>query len=259
MFKSDYVTVVTATTGHRDLLRCLKSVQAQSYRQVEHLVVVDGPEHQEKVAAVLAQLPAGSKPPQVIQLPQATGKNGWCGHRIYAAASFLANSEFVAFLDEDNWYDADHVESLVSALRTANARWAFSLRKIVDKDGAFIANDLCESLGNLHGVFSNPEAALVDTSCYLLTLELAVGFASVWFGPTQPGPGGEERDWALCKTLLQYAPEACTNLKHTLNYTVGNRANSVQGAYFLHGNEEMCKRYPDGMPWEKVTLPGIQL
>ena len=38
-------------------------------------------------------------------------------------------------------FDPDHVQSLVETLRANNATWAFSLRKIVDAEGRFIAFD----------------------------------------------------------------------------------------------------------------------
>jgi hypothetical protein len=31
---------------------------------------------------------------------------------------------------------------------------------------------------------------------------------------------------------------------------VGNRSDSVQAGFFLHGNEVMRQKYPNGLPWE---------
>jgi len=250
MFTSQTVTVVTAATGHRNLQKCLQSVQRQTYPRLEHLVVIDGPEHDERVGRVLEQRGHSSRPLQVIHLPSPTGKDKWCGHRIYAAMSFLTNCEFICYLDEDNWFEPDHVESLVAALRGAGAQWAFALRNIVDEEGRFITRDECESLGNLHHVFNNQADVLVDTNCYLLRREVAVRFAPVWYRPTRP-PGGEiEPDRLLCRLLLQHCPQVGTNRRHTLNYTVGNRPDSVRAEFFLYGNQVMHNAYPLGLPWE---------
>jgi glycosyltransferase involved in cell wall biosynthesis len=265
MFSRNSVTVITAATGHRRLANCLQSVQKQTFGDVEHLVVIDGEDRKPKATEILDTVLAGSKPRHVITLPAATGKNNWNGHRIYGAASFLANTEFVCYLDEDNWFDPDHVESLVAAVRhTPGATWAFSLRKIVDAHGQLIALDNCESLGHLHHVFDKPDDYHIDASCYLLSRTIAVAGSAVWYRPTRVGPGipllgqlyagaglRSEPDNAMCRGLLKNFAPGCTSGRHTLNYTVGNRPDSVQAEYFLHGNQMMKLMYPDGLPWEK--------
>src|SRR5438128_1013001 len=121
MFTRDSVTIITATTGHRHLSRCLRSVQRQTYSGLEQLVVIDGLQHEQKVKACVAQLDAPMKALSVLTLPQPTGRDNWVGHRIYGGFSFLCNTEFVTFLDEDNWIDDDHVETMVAAMRTKSA------------------------------------------------------------------------------------------------------------------------------------------
>ncbi len=183
MFTRETVTVVTAATGHRHLLRCLNSVQRQTYPHVEHFVVVDGDERLAQVQAVMAQLDRRDKAVHVIALPQATGKERWCGHRIYGAFSFLVNSEFISHLDEDNWFEPDHVETLVAPVLATQAQWAFSLRNIVDEDGNFITRDDSECLGNFHPVYDKPGIFHVDTNCYLLRREVAVHLRRCGTGP----------------------------------------------------------------------------
>lgn len=250
MFSQGTVTVVTAATGHPNLGKCLQSVQAQRYPYVEHLVVIDGPDFQDAARAVVDGLKPANKPVSVLSLPHNTGRDNWCGHRVYAASSFLINTEFIAFLDEDNWYEPDHIQSLVLAIQQAKALWAFSLRNIVSEQGDLIGPDICESLGNLHHVWTNPNDVLIDTNCYLLRREIAVQFAPVWYGPTRPPPGEMERDRAMCRLLLQHCPQSACNRKHTVNYSVGNRGDSVQAEFFIRGNEAMRKQYPNGLPWE---------
>ncbi len=188
---------------------------------------------------------------EVLVLPEPTGLQRWNGHRIYAAASLLANTEFVCFLDEDNWFDDDHVASLVAAVRAGGGRWAFALRKIVDADGAFVTLDQCESLGSLHGPFADPADVHVDANCYLIGRELAVLVAPCWYSPTRPGDGRPEPDRTVARLLLGRAKPACTNGRHTVNYTVGNRPDSVPASFFLYGNRLMRDRYPAGLPWER--------
>ena len=254
MFSSGTVTVVTAATGHEKLVNCLRSVQRQSHAQVEHVVVVDGQEWHERVQEAVTQSEPLQKKLHVVQLPQATGRNNWNGHRIYGAMSYLLNSEFISYLDEDNWLDPDHVESLLSAIRKTQSRWAFSLRKICDFSGNVIAFDNCESLGNLHRVFSKKDHFHIDTSCYLLHRELAVECSPLWYRPWRALRGEPCPDTLVCRQLLRQHPKTCSNRKHTLNYTVGNQALSVRAEYFLHGNQVMRDLYPNGLPWEQPRV-----
>ena len=248
MFTADTVTVVTAATGHRHLGRCVESVGRQTFAGVRHWVVADGPGRDAAVRAAVCAVPTGGA--TVVTLPEATGLDNWNGHRIYAAASFLVNTAFVCFLDEDNFFEPDHVASLVAAVRaTPGGRWAFALRNVVDADGAFVCRDECESLGSLHPPFNAPGDGHVDANCYLLGRELAVLVAPLWYGPTRPGGGRPEPDRAVARALLARARPACTNRRHTVNYTAGNRPDSVPAEFFRYGNEAMRWRYPGGLPW----------
>ena len=248
MFTTDTVTVITAATGHRHLGRCVESVRRQTFPGVRHWLVADGPAREPAVRA------AAGAGPRVVTLPEPTGLRRWNGHRIYAAASLLANAEFVCFLDEDNWFDADHVATLVAAVRrTPGARWAFALRRIVDADGRPVCLDQCESLGTLHGPWADPADVHVDANCYLIARELAAEIAPAWYGPTRPGDGRPEPDRAVARLLIGRAGPLATNRRHTVNYTVGNRPDSVPAAFFLHGNRVLQERYPAGLPWERGT------
>jgi hypothetical protein len=252
MFTTDTVTIVTAATGHRDLSKCLGSVQRQTYPHVHHCVVVDGAEHAGKVHDAIAKRSESKRPLDAFCLPQPTGKQKWNGHRIYAAMSYLVNTEFISFLDEDNWLEPDHVESLISAIRSTNSQWAFSLRNIVDGEGNFVTRDECESLGNLHHVFFNKDHFHIDANCYMLKREIAVQLSQAWYRPTRPPAGQLEPDTLLCRLLLQNCPQVCSNRRHTVNYAIGNRSDSVRAEFFLRGNEAMHQAYPTGLPWDRA-------
>ena len=51
----------------------------------------------------------------VIQLPYKVGTDGWLGHRMYGAAAFLSDADYLTYLDEDNWVDPDHAHSIIQA------------------------------------------------------------------------------------------------------------------------------------------------
>lgn len=250
--KDDSICVITASTAHRHLKRCLESVQTQTHAAVTHTLVIDGPEHEDRVRQTLDATQTQKVSVNVITLPQPTGKDDWVCHRIYGAMPFLVNSSWICFLDEDNWFDPDHLSSLLAAAKAKQALWAFSLRKLVDADGNYLDLDLCESLGSLHPIFRSPQVRLVDTNCYLLQRDLAIAFSPIWNRPRH----SKDRippDFQLCSTLIaQGIPPAC-NMLHSVNYTLGNSPKSVKIGYFRQGNALMRQRYPTGLPWEGPT------
>ena len=155
------VTVVTPTTGNPSVFRAIESVADQSYKPIQHLVVIDNPEAPAEVQLAIRQYTV-----EVIELPYATGKDGYLGHRIIGASIFLGKGDFFCFLDEDNWFDPNHVASLLDVIKRGFT-WTFSFRKIVNREGTFICNDDCESLGKWPTLFG-PRDFLIDTNCYFL-------------------------------------------------------------------------------------------
>ena len=121
------VTVITPTTASDQLNDVLKSIDRQTYKNIQHLVVVDG---FDKYAVKATQLMEGAIRSTAFALPHNTGYDQYNGHRIYGAMTYIAEGEFLCFLDQDNWYEDNHIESLVDVIKAGN-EWAYSLRKIV--------------------------------------------------------------------------------------------------------------------------------
>ncbi len=241
MTPSPLVTVVTATTGDARVLRAIESVAAQNHRPIQHLVVIDNPDAPTAIKAAIRRYNV-----DVIELPYATGKDRFNGHRIYGASTFLGNGDFFCFLDEDNWFDADHVASLVDVVNRGSS-WAFSLRKIVDREGHFICNDDCESLGKWPSVLDENDYH-VDTSCYFLPRIIAVHSSWVWFRKARE-PNAISADRTLASLLRSAEPNYDTSSHYSLNYTVGNTPRSVRKEFFLDGNEQMIRRFHGNLPW----------
>jgi hypothetical protein len=224
-------------------------VQAQSFADCVHYLVVDGPEHADRVSRIVQNASANSKPVKIFQLPEPTGKNDWICHRIYGAMPFLVNSKWVSFLDDDNWYDPNHLQSLMDACCAMQTSWGFALRKIYDSAGNFVCLDQCESLGSLHPIFTTDSVRLVDTNCYLLDRELAIQHCPVWNRPRNP-VGKLKADFALCMSLIRSNIPPVTTAQYTVNYVVADQITGPKLQYFLHGNAAMRRRYPNGLPWE---------
>ena len=121
------VAVVTPTIASKHLKQCIDSVNKQTYKDITHYIFVDGCQYEPEARKILRQSPKT----KMIELEENVGK-GWYGHRVYAACSFLVNADVICYLDEDNWYEPNHIEELVNVIKEGND-WAYSLRKIYNK------------------------------------------------------------------------------------------------------------------------------
>jgi hypothetical protein len=245
------VTVITSTTGRASLLKCVQSVADQTgpeVCQVKHLIIPDGPEAYSMARNLFAYYEFPSYV-DVVQLPYAVGKDRWNGHRMYAAGTFLVDTDYVMYLDDDNFIDTNHIQECLAAIKESGAAWAYSLRKIVDQQGNFLCNDDCESLGRHHTVMDVNDF-LVDVNCYFLSKGLAVQLTPVWYRKARE-PGVMEVDRALINVLLQNKVPGVETGQYTVNYAVGGNALSVSPGFFIHGNKKMAEAYKGNFPWRK--------
>jgi len=231
------VAVVTPTINGEHLKVCLDSVKNQTYPNITHYVFTDGNDYYSDVYGKLLYYDNTKS----IILEENVGK-GWYGHRIYAACSFLVNADVIVYLDEDNWIDSNHVESLVNVLQKSNIQWAYSLRKIVDKDGKFICEDNCESLGKW-SVFFDENTHHIDTSCFAVRRDIAVQIGHAWYGQW----GADRQFFNALKT--HFPIYDCTH-KHTLNYRLDGNPDSVKKEFFEHGNSINIQKYNGNFPWK---------
>ena len=242
------ITVITPTIGTAHLARAIASVQAQSYGKVEHLVVVDGPDG---AAAAERAVPAAPRHPvHLLRLPFNTGAGGFNGHRIYGAAVYLVSGRYVAFLDEDNAFEPDHLAKMMDLIEANGLQWAHSLRRVVDTDGRVVDNDDCECLGRWPS-WEPPHRHVIDTSCYLVRRDIAIRFSPVFHRRFRDEVSP---DIALCDLLLRHAPDFGCSGAHSVLYTVGRSETSVSHAFFTHGNALMRQRYGERPPWHGPTL-----
>ncbi len=229
--------VVTPTIGSPSLKVAIESVINQTYKDVIQIVIVDGEEFSSKVDLILNQV--NRENIKVITLPFNTGYNLFNGHRIYAAMSYLVESEFVFLLDEDNWYDENHIGSLVSLLEDNDLDWAYSMRKIFDHKLQLVASDKCESIGPWPPY--SGMSCLVDTSCYAIRRNLLAKVGHHWL----------ERYFAD-RVFFQKISEVSNNFDSTCLYTLNyilKEDKQPSAQFFLDGNRHMLLKYGGALPW----------
>lgn len=231
------VTVVIPTTGADTLDQAIQSVRSQTHEDIRCWVVIDGPQFANAARGIASRYPDI----RVMQLPENVGADGFYGHRVYAATSFLINTDYVLFLDQDNWFDRDHVSTMIQTMESRNADWAYSLRRVCGRDGTYLLDDDCESLGHWPA-WVNDQAYLVDTSCYCLKRDVVTKIGAAWYGKW-----GQDRVF-LANAKHYFPAHACTG-RATLNYRLDGNPGSVTQDFFVQGNAAMRQRYPGGFPW----------
>jgi glycosyltransferase involved in cell wall biosynthesis len=105
------VSVVTPTWQRHDALlgRCIPSVAAQEYGNVEHVVVSDGPD------PVLAEALDGDGRVRYAEVPEHDPAARW-GHWARLLGVDMATGDYIAYLDDDNSYRPEHLALVVAAL-----------------------------------------------------------------------------------------------------------------------------------------------
>lgn len=148
----------------KKLARCMRSVAAQDY-PVTHYMVADG-------YASPAVMEAEVKH---IILPQAHGDNGNTPRGIGAISALNSGFDGFAFLDADNWFEPNHISSLVEIVQRTGAHVAFSGRQVVLPDGTPVPGKDPEDASGGH----------VDTSAYFITSKAAF-LLPMWAMMDQP-------------------------------------------------------------------------
>jgi hypothetical protein len=117
--------------------------------------------------------------------------------------SYLANSPYIAYLDDDNWWRPDHLQLLRTAM--THADWAFSLRWFVHPmSRRAICVDQWESLGPGLGVFNGEFGGFVDANCLMLNKMACEPVVCEWNRPLEGDPKGMSADRNVFSVLLRY-------------------------------------------------------
>lgn len=241
------VVVITPTTGCPKLAKAIASVQNQTYKSVKHLIVVDGDQYTSPLRVNHSKALGDAINIEVVQLKTNTGGGGYYGHRIFAAFPHLVKEDYVFFLDQDNWYEPNHIEALVRQMDNYNLSFGYSLRTIWDGPDRMLFQDNCESLGKWP-VWNDPNSFHIDTSAYAFRRTFLVQTCHIW----HYGYGGDRRYFNAVKNLPDVR-FGCSG-QYSLCYRLGGNETSPSVQFFQAGNAAMAKQYGDQheYPWKIV-------
>ena len=227
------IMVITPTTGKDTVVKAVDSVRDQTI-PTEHLIVCDGdPAYQKAWDLDIAWKADFIK---LLTLPENVGSNGWYGHRVYAAMPLMVNADYILFLDEDNWFEPNHVETMINKIKSKDLMWAYSLRRIHNESGQYVCDDDCESLGR-YPAFYNHALNFVDTNCYCFRREFLVTVAHSFYG-----------QWGADRPFYKVASTALPSFGCTGEATVNYRAPERLLEMFREGNKLMKDAYKP-LPW----------
>jgi len=168
------VAVVTPTVGRQSALDAVASVFAQAETlRIQLLIGVDAP--LASFTDIIERLDSG--PPNVTTYLFYPGYSTSVRHGglhpardggvLRSVLTYLANARYVAYLDDDNWWDSDHLQSLLGAI--AGKSWAFSHRWFVHPvTRKVVCEDSWESVGPGKGIFRERFGGWVDPNCLML-------------------------------------------------------------------------------------------
>lgn len=139
------------------LLQCHESVVSQTHPCTHYLVADGYPNEAVEELDVMH-----------VSLPVAHDDNGNTPRAIGSLSAINQGFDAIAYLDADNWYRSDHIESLVDLHRQTGATVCVSGRSIHRMDGSIL-------------MASDPDDCndFFDTSCLLLTRR-AFSLAPFW-------------------------------------------------------------------------------
>lgn len=242
------VTVITSSIGRPELAQAVRSVLAQDY-PCRHHVYINGPRWQsDHTLEMIAGLKDNTTHRNhFFLLPEETGD---CGigpgaGSVFASAPFLTNSDICFFLNDDDFWDPDHVSSLVALMTKHSLAWAYSLRRFVDLAGQPMVDDNWDSLG--HHLADPGNEHIVDNSCYAIRTEVARKVGPHWLTP-------HCGDRVIFRALEAAKLPCGTTGRSTANYRIGLGFLKGSKEQFLANDRHMRARFPRGFPWRREAL-----
>jgi len=135
------------------LIRCRDSVKNQTYKNTTHILVADG--HSNSICKGWNV--------DHFELPVSHADAGATPRAVAAMSAFSRGYDAIAFLDADNWYDNDHIESMVEGVhgvKQGTVDFVIATRRI--------HCSLTEKMLYVDTIESNG-TNMVDTNCMFMT------------------------------------------------------------------------------------------
>lgn len=212
------IAVVMTTILRPEIDRALRSVFAQRLDgRIQVLVGIDKTSADRRVVSDVCKDLPRNMAVTILDLGYSTNvRHGGLhpamdGGALRTSLSYLANSRYVAYLDDDNWWREDHLSSLRRANESAD--YAYSLRWFVDREsGEPLCVDQWESVGVDQGFFADYYGGFVDPNCLMIDKIRCEPVLRAWSIPLKDDPAGRGSDRSVFHLLRRRYRHAATGL-----------------------------------------------
>lgn len=210
------IAIVVLTTCRESLLRAVRSIFGQNLHvPVQVLIGVDcDPER--RLPALIETLRRECPPHIMLNLinmgystsvrhggPHASHFGG----SLRSAMTFLADSDIVTYLDDDDWFAPDHCERILHAI--VGKTWAHTYSIYADGNtGRGLCVDEIESVGVGRGIYAQAFGGFVRPSGLAVNKLHILHLLHLWSGAKWDAGDGEDR---LLFDQLRHLPHGCTN------------------------------------------------
>ncbi len=159
------VTVVTPTWQRHDVLldRCIPSVAAQDWPNLQHVVVSDGPDM--ALSATLANDPRVT----YLELPTHDPAARW-GHWARLAGIEATDAGYIAYLDDDNAFRPHHISTLMRALNQQPFSGYAYAQMILHCAGGVVIGQTVPSYGQIDTSMILHRRSILDTATWTQSL-----------------------------------------------------------------------------------------
>jgi hypothetical protein len=213
------ITIITPTTNHPLLKYAIKSVKDAGLES-QHLIVSDGAG------------PVEVFTPRTLELPENTGRDPetgkvkWFGHRIYSAMSFLVNTKWIYFLDEDNRIAENFwtvLSPVLDKLPPNSPALTFRRKVYHNNTNELIGYDDSESV---------PENMFCDTGCIIWNTRYFAEHIA------HTGIIQARQDWASYAVLVAKHMAGSCQIHHVKEYLLEYNASKQNEEYF----KKICRK-----------------
>lgn len=217
------ISIVIATVCRNTLIRAIKSIYAQKFNGKIQILIgvdVDPFENELRLKSAITKGKPDNFDIVWMNIGYSTSRRHGGFHSCHfggslrTSLSFLANSRYVMYLDDDDWLAPEHCEKILEAVQ--NKAWAFSFSIYSDGNKETpICIDRIESVGVNKGLYASG-GGFVRPSGLILDKNQTLHLLHLWSCSINPEGDGEDR---LIFSHIKDMDHGCTDMA-TIYYTL---------------------------------------
>lgn len=223
------LAIVICTVCRETLLRAVASIFAQSYTgTIQILIGIDVDLYGTKnflQQAIFNECPDNIQINWIDVGYSTSIRHGGVhschfGGSLRTSLSFLANSKYVMYLDDDDWLAPSHCHDMLNVIQ--GKKWAYSYSIYADGNiSKGICNDEIESVGVEKGIYRQKFDGFVRPSGLTINKEELGHILHLW--SNSPYTTGDGEDRLIFEQLKKYKDESACTEKATVYYSLDSQ------------------------------------